>query len=620
MKEFKTESKRILDLMINSIYTNKEIFLRELISNASDAIDKLHFASLTDSNIDNDFKIVISLDKEARKITISDNGIGMNVEDLEKNLGTIASSGTLAFKKENEDVKELIGQFGVGFYSAFMVAKKIEVLTKAYGSDEAYIWTSEGEEGYDIIKSAKESNGTDITVYLKDNEDGVDYDMYVQQYFVSDLVKKYSDYIRYPIVMDMTKSRKKEGSDEYEEYTERETLNSMIPVWKKQKSELKEDDYNNFYATTFYDFEKPLRYVHANIEGSVNYTALLYFPAKAPVDFYSREFKKGLALYCNGVLIMEKCEDLLPDYFGFVRGVVDSSDLSLNISREILQQDRQLKAIATSLEKKIVSELKKMLEDDRENYEKLFDEFGATIKFGAYNNYGAKKEELKDLLTFVSGKSKKQITLAEYVKEMQEGQDVIYYACGESVDKIDGMAQVDRVKGKGFDVLYLKDNVDEFVLKTLDKYDDKKFKSVSDKDLDIGTEEEKQEMEDKAVSNKDLTDFIKETLGDKVHAVALTKLGSHPVCLSYEGEVSLEMEKVFKAMKSQSPMPVMAKKVLQINADHAILSKMRDLFNTDHETLKKYANMLYVQAMLTEGFEVEDMSGYFASVCELMTK
>ena len=620
MKQFKTESKRILDLMINSIYTNKEIFLRELISNASDAIDKLHFLSLTDSKVDNDFKIVITLDKQARKITISDNGVGMSVEDLEKNLGTIASSGTLAFKKENEDVKELIGQFGVGFYSAFMVAKKVEVLTKAYGSEDAYVWVSEGEEGYDIIKSEKDGYGTEVSVYLKDNEEGADYDTYLQQYFISDLVKKYSDYIRYPIVMDMVKSRKKEGSDEYEEYTERETLNSMVPVWKKQKSELKEEDYNNFYATTFYDFEKPLRYVHANIEGSVNYTALLYFPAKAPMDFYSREFKKGLALYCNGVLIMEKCEDLLPDYFGFVRGVVDSSDLSLYISREILQQDRQLRAIATSLEKKIVSELKKMLEDDRDNYDKLFEEFGATIKFGAYNNYGAKKDELKDLLTFASGKSKKQITLAQYVKDMQEGQDVIYYACGESLEKIDAMAQVEIVKNKGFDVLYLKDNVDEFVLKTLDTYEGKKFKSVSDKDLNLGSEEEKQEMEDKAVSNKDLTDFIKETLGDKVHAVSLTKLGSHPVCLSYEGEVSLEMEKVFKAMKTQSPVPVQAKKVLQINADHEILTKLRDLFNTDHEMLKKYAKMLYVQAMLTEGFEVDDMGEYFALVTELMVK
>ncbi len=620
MKQFKTESKRILDLMINSIYTNKEIFLRELISNASDAIDKLHFLSLTDSNVDNDFKIVITLDKQARKLTVSDNGVGMSVEDLEKNLGTIASSGTLAFKKENEDVKELIGQFGVGFYSAFMVAKKVEVLTKAYGSDEAYIWVSEGEDGYDIIKSEKEGYGTEVNVYLKDNEDGADYDMFVQQYFISDLIKKYSDYIRYPIVMDMVKSRKKEGSDEYEEYTERETLNSMIPVWKKLKSEISEDDYNNFYSTTFYDFEKPLRCVHANIEGNVSYTALLYFPAKAPMDFYSREFKKGLALYCNGVLIMEKCEDLLPDYFGFVRGVVDSSDLSLNISREILQQDRQLKAIANSLEKKIVSELKKMLDEDRANYEKLFDVFGATIKFGAYNNYGAKKDELKDLLMFVSGKTKKQITLSEYVKEMQEGQDVIYYACGESVDKIDSMPQAELVKSKGYDVLYLKDNVDEFVLKTLDKYEDKKFKSVSDKDLNLGSDEEKQEMEDKAVSNKDLTDFIKEALGDKVHSVSLTKLGSHPVCLSYEGEVSLEMEKVFKAMKSQSPMPVQSKKVLQINADHDILTKLRDLFNTDHEALKKYAKMLYVQAMLTEGFEVEDISEYFTYVCELMVK
>lgn len=620
MREFKTESKRILDLMINSIYTNKEIFLRELISNASDAIDKLHFVSLTDSKVDNDFKIVITLDKQARKLTVSDNGVGMKEEDLEKNLGTIASSGTLAFKKENADVKELIGQFGVGFYSAFMVAKKVEVLSKAYGCDKAYTWVSEGEDGYDIIESEKDGYGTEVSVYLKDNEEGVDYDVFVEQYFICDLIKKYSDYIRYPIVMDMVKIRKKQESDEYEEYTERETLNSMVPVWKKQKSELKEEDYFNFYSMSFYDFEKPLRYVHANIEGNVNYTALLYFPAKAPMDFYSREFKKGLSLYCNGVLIMEKCEDLLPDYFGFVRGVVDSNDLSLNISREILQQDRQLKAIANSLEKKIISELKKMLQDDRENYEKLFVEVGSTIKFGAYNNYGAKKDELKDLLTFVSSKAKKQVTLAEYVAGMKDGQEFIYYACGESVDKIDRMAQVQMLKEKGYEVLYLSDSVDEFVLKTLDKYQDKKFKSVSDKDLNLDSEEEKLEMQDKAVSNKDLTDFIKETLADKVFAVSLTKLGSYPVCLSYEGEVSLEMEKVFKAMKTQSPVPVQAKKVLQINADHAILDKLRQLFNTDHETLKKYANMLYVQAMLTEGFEIEDMTEYFQSVNTLMIK
>lgn len=623
MKQFKTESKRILDLMINSIYTNKEIFLRELISNASDAIDKLHFVSLTDSSVNNDFAIKISVDESERSITISDNGIGMDKDGLDKNLGTIASSGTLAFKKENEDQKDLIGQFGVGFYSAFMVAKRVEVKTLAYNSDVAYLWVSEGIEGYSVEETVKEDGvGTSIKILLKDDdsENEVEYSSFLSEYTLRNLVKKYSDYIRYPIKMEVTKSKKKEDSEEYETYKEEDTLNSMIPVWKKNKSEISEEEYESFYAMRYYDFEKPLKVVHANVDGNVSYTALLYFPAKPPMDFYTKEFKKGLSLYSNGVLIMDKCEEVLPDYFSFVKGVVDSSDLSLNISREILQQDRQLKAIATGIEKKIASELKKMLEDEREGYEKLFEQFGLSIKFGVYNNYGAKKEQLKDLILFYSSKDKKFVTLKEYKDNMQQEQEFIYYACGEDLAKIDLMPQVELLKSKGYEVLFLKDDVDEFVLKILQEYDGKKFKSVSDKDLNLDSKEEKEEMEDKAVSNKDLTEFIKGELAGKIESVELKKLGAYPVCLSYEGEVSLEMEKVFKNMKNASPMPVVAKKVLCINADHKILEKLRDLFNTDHETLKKYANMLYTQAMLLEGFEVENLSEYFANVSDLMIK
>ena len=623
MKQFKTESKRILDLMINSIYTNKEIFLRELISNASDAIDKLHFVSLTDSKVDNDFAIKISVDESERSITISDNGIGMDKDGLDKNLGTIASSGTLAFKKENEDQKDLIGQFGVGFYSAFMVAKRVEVKTLAYNSDVAYLWISEGVDGYTVEETVKEDGvGTSIKVFLKDDdsENEAEYSSFLSEYTLRNLVKKYSDYIRYPIKMEVTKSKKKEDSDEYETYKQEDTLNSMVPVWKKNKSEITDEEYESFYAMRYYDFEKPLKVVHANVDGNVSYTALLYFPAKPPMDFYTKEFKKGLSLYSNGVLIMDKCEEMLPDYFSFVKGVVDSSDLSLNISREILQQDRQLKAIATGIEKKITSELKKMLDDERDEYEKLFEQFGLSIKFGVYNNYGAKKEQLKDLILFYSSKDKKLVTLKEYKDNMQQEQEFIYYACGEDLAKIDLMPQVELLKSKGFEVLFLKDDVDEFVLKILQEYDGKKFKSVSDKDLNLDSKEEKEEMEDKAVSNKDLTDFIKSELVGKIESVELKKLGSYPVCLSYEGEVSLEMEKVFKNMKNASPMPVVAKKVLCINADHKILEKLRDLFNSDHETLKKYANMLYTQAMLLEGFEVENLSEYFMNVADLMVK
>ena len=483
MKQFKTESKRILDLMINSIYTNKEIFLRELISNASDAIDKLHFISLTDDKVDHNFRIFIGRDKDARTLTVDDNGVGMTAEEMEKNLGTIAQSGTLAFKKEQKDPTELIGQFGVGFYSAFMVADEIEVVSRAYGSDKANKWTSRGAEGYTIEPAEKETVGTTITLRLRPKDDDFDYDKLLEEYYLRSLIKKYSDYIRYPIQMLVTKSRvkdnpdKKEGDkDEYESYTEIETINSMTPLWKKKKTEIKPEEYNEFYKAKFRDYTDPLRVMHFNIEGAVNYTAMLFVPAEPPYDYYQKDFKKGLELQCNGVLITDKCEELLPDCFGFMRGVVDSGDLSLNISREMLQHDRQLRAIASSLEKKIVAELKKFMESDCDGYDKFFDKFGLSIKFGVYNDFGMRKEELKDLIEFRSSTENKLVTLAEYVGRMKEDQKFIYYACGDSVEKIDKLPQTEAIKEKGYEILYMPDNVDEFVVKTLINYDEKEFK------------------------------------------------------------------------------------------------------------------------------------------------
>lgn len=624
MKQFKTESKRILDLMINSIYTNKDIFLRELISNASDAIDKLKFISLTDTTINSDFKIVISRDEKARTLTIEDNGIGMTEEELEKNLGTIAESGTLAFKKENADKtdEELIGQFGVGFYSAFMVADKIEVYTKAYKSDKAYKWESEGAEGYTVTETEKDGAGTKIVLTLKPDTEDFKYSDYLKEYKISSLVKTYSDYIRYPIETEVTHSRKKEGSPEdkpeYEEVTETETLNSMVPVWKKPKSEVKDEDLNEFYKTEFHDFENPLRSVYSKIEGAVNFDSLLFFPSRAPFDYYSKDYKKGLKLYCNGVMIMEKCEELLPDYFGFVKGVVDSSDLSLNISREILQQSRQVKVIANGIEKKISAELKKMMEEDRENYEKLFKEFGLAIKFGVYAGFGMNKDKLKDFLMFYSSRKEKLVSLKEYVEGMAEGQTDIYYASGESYEKIAKLPQIEKAKEKGYEILFFKDGVDEFVAKILGEYEGKKFKSVSEADFSLDSAEEKEALKEKNEKYKGLLEEIKNDLGDRVKEVRLTSnLKTYPVCLISGGDVTIEMEKVFNSMPNADG-KVKADKILEISAEHKILAKLEELYANDKDALKKYALVLYGQARMLEGLSLEDVGEFVSAMNDII--
>lgn len=628
MKQFKTESKRILDLMINSIYTNKEIFLRELISNASDAIDKLHFISLTDGNVDSNFKIEIKADKKERTLTVSDNGIGMTREELEKNLGTIAESGTLAFKNKSEEKTDLIGQFGVGFYSAFMVAKKIKVKSRAYNADEAYLWTSSGAEGYTVEKAEKDTVGTEIKLYLRDKDEDFDYDEFLQEYYLKNLIRKYSDYIRYPIVMDVTKSRvkenpdKKEGDkDEYETYTEAETLNSMVPLWKKKKTEITSEQYNDFYKNKFHDFSDPVKVFHFTIEGNVNYTALLFVPEHTPFDYYQKDYKRGLQLYSSGVLIMDKCEDLLPDCFGFVKGIVDSPDLSLNISREMLQKDRQLKAIANGLEKKLVQEMKKFMESDRETYDKFFKEFGLSLKFGVYNNFGLKKEELKDLILFHSSTEDKLVSLKEYVGRMKQDQKYIYYACGDSVEKISKLPQTEILKDKGYEILYMPDNVDEFVVKTLMSYEEKEFRSVGAKDLGLESDAEKEEIKSKEEENKPLCDFIKDALDGAVKEVRLSKrMKNNAVCLTADGEVSLEMEKVFKAMKNASPVPVTAEKVLEINPDHKLFAKLKSLFDSDKDKLKNYAKILYAQALITEGMDIEKPDEFVGVLTDVLSE
>ena len=623
MKQFKTESKRILDLMINSIYTNKEIFLRELISNASDAIDKLKFISLTDASLRQDFKINITIDKQNRKLIIEDNGIGMTEKDLEKNLGTIAQSGTLAFKKENADKtdEQLIGQFGVGFYSAFMVADKITVLTKAYNSESAYLWQSQGAEGYTIENAQKESVGTKIELFLKADSEDYKYSDFLEEYKISSLIKQYSDYIRYPIEMLITRSKKKEGTPddkpEYEQVQEKQVLNSMVPLWKKPKSEVKKENLDEFYQNEFHDYMAPLKSVYAKIEGSVNYDTLLFVPAKAPYDYFSKDYKKGVKLYCNGVMIMEKCEDLIPDYLGFIKGIVDSSDLSLNISREILQQDRQVKAIATSLEKKILSELKKMMEEDKENYQKMFAEFGLSIKFGVYAGFGMNKDKLKDLLMFYSSKKEQLVTLAEYVKGMQDGQEFIYYASGESYDKIASLPNIEKLKNKGYEVLFFKDGVDEFVAKILLDYEGKKFKSVSEQDFSIDSENEKQELENKSKENEQLLSSIKEILKDKVKEVKLTSnFKNYPVALTASGDVSIEMEKVFNSMPNADG-KVKAEKVLEISLEHGILERL-NLVKGDKEKLSKYATVLYEQARILAGLPIENPTEYVKAVSDII--
>lgn len=624
MKKFKTESKRILDLMVNSIYTNKEIFLRELISNASDAIDKLKFISLTDTTINSNFEITITLDKENKKLIISDNGIGMNLADLEKNLGTIAESGTLAFKKANEGKtdEQLIGQFGVGFYSAFMVADKIEVYTKKYGESVAYKWESEGAEGYEITEIEKDDLGTKIVLSLKADGEEFKYSDFLEQYKISSLVKTYSDYIRYPIKMLMTSSKRKEGSPddkpEYEEVSELKTLNSMVPLWKKAKAQVTDQEMSDFYKNEFHDYENPIKSIYSKIEGAVTYDALLFIPSHTPYDYYSKDYKKGLKLYSNGVMVMEKCEELLPDYFGFVKGIIDSSDLSLNISREILQQDRQVKAIANGLEKKIISELKKMLTEDRENYEKAFKEFGLSIKFGVYAGFGMNKDKLKDLLMFYSSKKQKLVTLDEYVKEMPADQKEIYYASGKDYESIDKLPKISSAKAKGYEILYLKDDVDEFVIKIMNDFDGKIFKSIHEADLSSQNEEDKKEFEKKAKENKDLLAKIKEALGDKVKDVRLTSsLNEYPACLTADGELSIEMEKVLNSMPNADG-KIKADKVLEISASHKILDTLKTLFNSDLEKLNKYAIVLYNQARLLEGLPIEDVSEFVLSMTDVM--
>jgi len=622
-KEFKAESRRLLDLMINSIYTHKEIFLRELISNASDAIDKLYFKSLTDDKVGlnkDDFSIEIKTDKTERTLKISDNGIGMTEDELENNLGTIANSGSFKFKNENkleEDV-DIIGQFGVGFYSAFMVAKEVTVISKAYGSDKAYKWTSSGAEGYSIEECTKENPGTEITLVLKDNTDDENYDEYLEQYKIQSLVKKYSDYIRFPVKMDMQKSRLKEGTEnEYEDYTENITLNSMVPIWRKNKSELKDEDYNSFYKEKFFDFTDPLIHIHTKAEGTATYNALLYIPSKAPYDYYSKEYEKGLQLYSSGVLIMDKCADLLPDHFSFVKGLVDSEDLSLNISREMLQHDRQLKLIAKSLERTIKNELTKLLKNNREKYEEFYKAFGLQLKFGVYNNYGSNKDAVKDLLMFHSSSENKLVTLEEYVSRMPESQKYIYYACGESISRIDHLPQTELVKDKGFEILYFTDNVDEFAIRMLMSYNDKEFKSVSAGDLDIETPEEKEELKEKEEESKDLFGFMQEKLDGKVKTVRLSRrLKTHPVCLTSDGALSVEMEKVLNSMPNDQK--VKADKVLEINPEHPVFETLKKLYTTDKEKVEKYSRLLYNQALMIEGMPVEDPVEFSNLVCELM--
>ena len=623
-KEFKSESKRLLDLMINSIYTHKEIFLRELISNASDAIDKLCFIALTDDKLNmsrDDFKIFIKPDKENRTLTITDNGIGMDKDDLENNLGTIASSGSYKFKQEmseKQDDIDIIGQFGVGFYSAFMVAKKITVVTKKYGCDTAYKWESDGADGYEITETDRDEIGTTIVLEIKDNTEEENYDEFLEQYRIQGLIKKYSDYIRYPIMMDMTHSRVKEETKdsekpEYEDYTETETLNSMLPIWQRAKKDVKQEEYDNFYREKFMAMDKPLHTIVTSVEGVVTYKALLFIPSQAPYDYYTKEYKKGLQLYSSGVLIMENCEELLPEHFRFVKGIVDSADLSLNISREMLQHDRHLITIAQNIEKKIKNELTSMLANDRENYEKFFNAFGRQLKYGVSADYGMHKEELQDLLMYYSSTEKKLVTLSEYVDRMKEDQKFIYFAVGENISSIDNLPQTELLRSKGYEILYCTEEIDEFSLQTLMQYKDKRFCSATNDDLGIENDENKEEEKDSSA----ILTFVKETLGDKVsEVVASKKLVSHPVCLTAKGGISFEMEKYFNAVQPASGMK--AQRVLELNMNHSAVKAMESAVQTDIEKAKKYAELLYDQALLIAGLPIENPGEYADLVCSLM--
>ncbi len=622
-KQFKAESKRLLDLMINSIYTHKEIFLRELISNASDASDKLYYKALTE-NIGGisreDLSIQLVIDKDKRILSIIDQGIGMNEEELEEHLGTIANSGSFEFKnaldKGQTDV-DIIGQFGVGFYSAFMVASQVEVFSKKYGDEKGYVWQSDTSDGYTIKECAYPSHGTRINLYLKENTDDENYDQYLDEYEIQRLVKKYSDYVHYPIRMDMTTSQKKEDSDEYEQVIENKTLNSMVPLWKRPKKDISEEEYNEFYKDKFNDFSNPLKVIHNSVEGTISYDSLLFIPSTTPMNYYSQDYEKGLQLYSRGVFIMDKASDLVPEHFRFVKGLVDSQDLSLNISREILQHDRQLKVIADKIEKRIQSELEKMLKNDREKYEEFFKNFGLQLKFGIYNSYGMLKEKLQDLLLYYSANQKKMITLKEYLDAMKEDQKEIYFASGETYDKIDSLPTVELVKDKGFDILYLIDNVDEFCMQMLRDYQEKTFKNINQGDLDIDSDEEKKELEKVHEDNKDLLETLKEALKEQVQDVKISsRLKTHPVCLVSGEGVSFEMEKVLNAMPDGQN--IKAGRILEINPNHQIFVALQSVFEKDKDKINDYASLLYNQALLIEGFSIDDPVKFSNQVCQLM--
>ncbi len=628
-KQFKAESKRLLDLMIHSIYTHREIFLRELISNASDALDKLYYHSLSDNvtGIDrSEFVISLLPDKQARTLTVTDNGIGMTKEELEQNLGVIAKSGSLAFKQDarpEEDV-DIIGQFGVGFYAAFMVSDRVTVTSRAFGSDQAYAWESEGADGYTVREAQKDSIGTEIVLHIKPSTEEENYDEFLEAYRLKALVKKYSDYIRYPIKMPVAQSRLKEGAEgdkaeDYEEITEIETLNSMVPLWRKNKNELTDEDYNAFYKEKFHDYENPVRVIHSSTEGAATYNALLFIPSRAPYDYSSRKYEKGLQLYASGVLIMEKCADLLPDCFSFVKGLVDSQDLSLNISRELLQHDRQLKVIASRLEKKIKSELYAMQQNDREGYDKFFEHFGLQLKYGVYSEYGRNKELLQDLLLFASSEGEEPTTLSEYIGRMKEGQTAIYYACGADRAALDRLPQTEMVRDRGFEILYLTQDVDEFCVRALHEYQGKEFKNVSDGDLGLESEEEKKQAKEQEEQHKELFTCMTEALSGKVSAVRLSsRLKSHPVCLTSEGGMSLEMEKVLQSMPGEQAQQFKATRVLEINDRHPIWNKLLSLYDSDRDKLAAYTKLLYDQALLIEGLPVEDPVAFSSAMCDLM--
>jgi len=623
-QQFQAESKRLLEMMINSIYTQREIFLRELISNASDAIDKIYYRALTDDQLtfnQADYYIKVTADKDSRTLTITDTGIGMTKEDLENNLGVIAKSGSLAFKSENEakDGHNIIGQFGVGFYSAFMVADNVTVVSRALGSSEAYKWESEGADGYTIEPAERETVGTTITMKIKPNTEDDNYDEFLEEYRLKAIIKKYSDFIRYPIKMDIKGSRPKEGAEgEFEDYIEEQTVNSMVPIWRKNKSELKDEDYNNFYMEKRYGFDTPLKHIHISADGAVVYNAILFIPENTPFDYYTKEYEKGLELYSNGVLIMNKCADLLPDYFSFVKGMVDSEDLSLNISRELLQHDRQLKLIAKNIKNRIKSTLLGLLKDERDKYEKFYGSFGRQLKYGVYSDYGMNKEDLQDLLMFHSSKEKKLVTLDEYISRMPEDQKYIYYAAGDSIERIEKLPQAEVVADKGYEILYFTDEVDEFAIKMVMKYKEKEFRSVSGGDLGIEESEADKKTEAEENDNKDLFSYMQEQLAGKVKSVKASKrLKSHPVCLSAEGELTIEMEKVLKAMPGGGQ-DVKAEKVLEINVNHDVFRSLKAAYASDKEKLNLYTNLLYSQALLIEGLPIEDPVAFTNDMCKVM--